>query len=103
MRALWRLVAGHRDYRLVLAAGLVSGIGDQVLGVGLAFLVYDLTGSTAGRAAILIVSVLPQVLLASAAGVLVDRWDRRRTLVTTYLVQAAVLAPLLVADGGERT
>jgi MFS family permease len=102
VRTLWRLLAGHRDYRLLVTAGLVSAVGDQLLGVGLAFLVYDRTGSTAASAAMFVVSVLPQVLLASAAGVLVDRWDRRRTLVGACLLQAAVLAPLLLADDGER-
>jgi MFS family permease len=102
MRALWRLLAQHRDYRLLVTAGLVSAVGDRLLSVGLAFLVYDRTGSTAASAAMFVVSVLPQMLLASAAGVLVDRWDRRRTLVVAYLVQAAVLAPLLLARDGER-
>ena len=46
--------------------------------------------------------MLPQVLLASAAGVLVDRWDRRRTLATTLLLQVAVLAPLLVVTDESR-
>lgn len=102
MRALWQLLARHRDYRLLVAAGLVSAVGDRLLGVGLAFLVYDRTGSTAASAVMFVVSVLPQVLLASAAGVLVDRWDRRRTLAVAYLVQAGVLAPLLFARDGER-
>ena len=102
MRSLWLLLAGHRDYRLLVGAGLVSALGDYVLGVGLTYLVYDMTGSTVASAAMLVVSVLPQVLLASAAGVLVDRWDRRRTLAVTYLLQVAVLAPLLVVTDDSR-
>jgi len=102
VRSLWLLLAGHRDYRLLVGAGLVSALGDYVLGVGLTYLVYDMTGSTVASAAMLVVSVLPQVLLASAAGVLVDRWDRRRTLAVTYLLQVAVLAPLLVVTDDSR-
>ena len=47
MRGLWRLLAAHRDYRLLATAHLVSALGDYLLGVGLVYLVYDLTGSTA--------------------------------------------------------
>src|SRR4051812_32660044 len=102
VRALWRLLADQRDYRLLVSAGLVSSLGDYLLGVGLVYLVYDLTGSTLASAGLLVVSVLPQVLLASAAGVLVDRWDRRRTLAATLLLQVAVLAPLLVVTDDSR-
>jgi MFS family permease len=102
VRALWRLLVDQRDYRLLVSAGLVSSLGDYLLGVGLVYLVYDLTGSTLASAGLLVVSVLPQVLLASAAGVLVDRWDRRRTLATTLLLQVAVLAPLLVVTDASR-
>ena len=102
MRALVQLISRHRDYRLLVAAGLVSAVGDYLLGVGLVYLVYVLTGSTLASAGLLVVSVLPQVVLASAAGVLVDRWDRRRTLAVTLLLQVAVLAPLLAATDASR-
>lgn len=102
MRALVQLIGRHRDYRLLVAAGLVSAVGDYLLAVGLVYLVYVLTGSTLASAGLLVVSVLPQVVLASAAGVLVDRWDRRRTLAVTLLLQVAVLAPLLAATDASR-
>jgi MFS family permease len=102
MRGLWRLLAAHRDYRLLATAHLVSALGDYLLGVGLVYLVYDLTGSTLASAGMLVVSVLPQALLASPAGVLVDRWDRRRTLATCSLLQVAILAPLLFVTDDSR-
>jgi MFS family permease len=102
VRVLWRLLADQRDYRLLVSAGLVSSLGDYLLGVGLVYLVYDLTGSTLASAGLLVVSVLPQALLASVAGVLVDRWDRRRTLAATLLLQVVVLAPLLVVTDDSR-
>jgi MFS family permease len=102
MRGLWRLLAAHRDYRLLATAHLVSALGDYLLGVGLVYLVYDLTGSTLASAGMLVVSVLPQALLASAAGVLADRWDRRRTLATCSLLQVAILVPLLFVTDDRR-
>lgn len=66
MRGLWRLVADHRDYRLLLS------------------------------------TYLPQLLLAATAGVLVDRWNRRRTNVAANLLQAAGLLPLLLVHGGDQ-
>jgi MFS family permease len=102
VRGTWRLLARHRDYRFLVGAGIVSAVGDYVLGVGLVYLVYDRTGSTLASAGLLVVSVLPQVVLASAAGVLVDRWDRRRTLAGALLLQVAVLAPLLAVSGDQR-
>lgn len=100
MRAI-ALLRRHRDYRLVVASGLVSMVGDWVLDVGLAYLVYDLTGSTLASGATLVAAFLPQVLLGSFAGVLVDRWDRRRTMIAANVLQAVGLLPLLAVGSGR--
>nr|WP_269128930.1 MFS transporter [Nonomuraea sp. K271] len=86
---------GNRDYRRLLAAGLISQTGDWAISAGLAFHVYQLTGSTLSTAIMLVVSRLPDVLLGSVAGMLADRWDRRRLLVVTDLLLALGLLPLL--------
>jgi Na+/melibiose symporter-like transporter len=101
MKNLWEVLARQRDYRLVLGAGLVSLTGDWILRIGLAFHVYVLTGSTLASGGLLLASFLPLVVLGSLAGVFVDRWDRRRTMIITNLLHAFVLLPLLfVHDGG---
>jgi Na+/melibiose symporter-like transporter len=87
---------GQRGLRLVLGAGLVSLTGDWVLRVGLAYFVYALTGSTVASALILLASFVPQVVLGSLAGVFVDRWDLRRTMVVSNLALALGLLPLLL-------
>jgi MFS family permease len=38
---------------------------------------------------------VPSILLGSVAGVFVDRWDRKRTMVAADLLRAALLLPLL--------
>jgi Na+/melibiose symporter-like transporter len=101
VRSLWRLLAANRDYRLLVGAGLISLVGDYVLGVGLTFLVYQITGSTLASGGMLLASFLPSILLGSLAGVMVDRWDRRTTMITANVLQVIGLAPLLaVHDSG---
>jgi Na+/melibiose symporter-like transporter len=99
MRTTWRLLAGRRDLRLVLAAGLVSDAGDWILIIGLAYRVYAITGSTVASALTMASSCAPQVLLGAVAGVFADRWDRKRTMITADLLLAAVLLPLLLVHG----
>ena len=95
MKDLWGVLARQRDYRLMLSAGLISLIGDWLLRTGLAFQVYVLTGSTLASGGLLLASFVPPVVLGSLAGVFVDRWDRRKTMIVTNVLNALVLLPLL--------
>jgi Na+/melibiose symporter-like transporter len=94
MRAIG-LALRHRDLRLLLSAGLISMTGDWVLNVGLAYYVYELTGSTLASAIALLASSVPQILLGSIAGVFVDRWDLKRTMVVADVLLAIGLLPLI--------
>jgi MFS family permease len=95
MRGLWAFLVRYRDFRLLLSAGLVSMAGDWILRVGLTYWVYVLTGSALASAAMLMASLLPQLMLGSIAGIFVDRWDRRRTMIAINLLLAIGLLPLL--------
>jgi Na+/melibiose symporter-like transporter len=96
MRNVWHLIARNRNYRLLLGANLVSQGGDWILGIGMMYYVYVVTGSALASGAMLVVSMLPQLLLSSLAGVFVDRWDRRRTMIASNLLLAATCVPLFV-------
>src|SRR4051812_11679297 len=102
LRSPVRLLRRAPDLRLLLAAGLVSMTGDWLLSVGLAYSVYALTGSTLASAAALLSAFVPQVLVGSVAGVFVDRWDRKRTMVVTNLLLAIGLLPLLLVSVADR-
>jgi Na+/melibiose symporter-like transporter len=101
VRALWRVLREHRDFRYLIGAGLISLIGDNILAVGIAFFVYDLTGSTLASAATLLSFFVPSILFGSLAGVFVDRWDRTTTMMTANVVLALGLTPLLFVDGRD--
>jgi Na+/melibiose symporter-like transporter len=84
-----------RGLRLLLGAGLISLTGDWILRIGLTYYIYALTGSTLASASMLLASFVPQIALSSLAGVFVDRWDSKRTMIVTNLLLAAGLLPLL--------
>ncbi|MET8869932.1 MFS transporter [Nonomuraea sp. NPDC004580] len=96
---LRELLGANRDYRRLLSAGLISQTGDWVISTGLAYHVYVLTGSTLSSAAMLLAARLPDVLLGSVAGVLADRWDRRRLLVVADVLLGLGLLPLSAVRG----
>jgi MFS family permease len=81
-------------FALVWFAGVISQIGDWALAIGLAFYVYVVTGSTLATGALLLAWILPQSVVGLFAGVFVDRWSRKRTMVYSNLVLAAGLIPL---------
>jgi MFS family permease len=94
-----------------VASMALSWFGDAVWTVALAWTaVHTLPPATAGL--VLGAETLPQAVFVLVGGVIADRWDTRRVLVTGRLVQAIVLlggalawstgvrgAPLLVAMG----
>jgi MFS family permease len=94
-------VLRRRDFGLLWLGGLVSVAGDWVLYAALPYFVYERTGSTIATAGMIVARLVPGFVLGTFAGVYVDRWDRKRVLVVSNLVQAAVVAGLLVvpADG----
>jgi MFS family permease len=86
----------RRDFGLVWGAGLISMLGDWVLFIALPIYVYQLTGSALATSAMFIAETGPALLLGSVAGVFVDRWDRKGTLVASNLLLALGLLPLLL-------
>ena len=95
-------VLRRRDFALLWFAGLVSLIGDWMLVVALPLTVYQLTGSALATGGVLIANKLSALVLGSIAGVFVDRWDRKRTMVVANLIRAPVLLLLVAVDSAER-
>lgn len=94
-------VLRQRDFLLLWSGGVLSVIGDYFLFVALPFFVYERTGSALATGAMFVAETLPRLLFGSVAGVFVDRWDRKKTMVLSDLSRALILLPLLlVAAGG---
>ena len=86
----------HRNFRLFFGGQTVSLIGTWITRVATSWLVYRLTGSELLLGVVGFAGQIPLLILAPFAGVLVDRWDRRRLLVVTQVLSALQSAALAV-------
>ena len=87
----------NRNYRLFFAGQGVSLIGTWMQRIAMSWLVYRLTNSPFLLGLVGFAGQIPTFLLASFAGVFIDRWDRHRLLLATQtiaMVQASLLALL---------
>ena len=94
--ALWRSLR-HRNYKLYLAAQLVSVCGTWMQQVAQSWLIYRLTGSATLLGVVGFASQIPIFALGPIGGVLTDRYSPHRIVLwtqTAALIQAALLATL---------
>lgn len=85
----------HRNYRLFFAGQGISVIGTWLTRFATVWMAYRLTGSALILGLVGFFGQAPTSLIAPFAGVLVDRWDRHRTIVITQvaaMLQSAALA-----------
>src|SRR5262245_57587789 len=88
----------RRSFALLWTAQSVSTTGSALTTVAAALLVYRLTGSALSVGLLLMAAALPGLLFGLVAGVFVDRWDRRRTMMAADLSRAVLVGavPLLL-------
>lgn len=89
------------SFRLLFVGQIVSQAGDYILYIALPVWLYSLTGSPAAAGSIFLALTLPQLLVSPFAGVFVDRWDRRRTMLTMDLLRALLVAGLFLVRSVE--
>jgi MFS family permease len=88
----------HKNYRLFWSGQAVSLLGTWMQRVAMGWLVYRLTDSAFMLGMVEFIGQMPAFILAPVAGVYLDRWDRRRTLIVTQLllmIQALAMAILI--------
>jgi predicted MFS family arabinose efflux permease len=88
----------ERNFALLWTGGLVSLIGNWILIAAMPFHIYAVTNSALATSAWLMAYIAPGVIFGSVAGVFVDRWDRKHTMVITSFAQTAVILSLLLAQ-----
>jgi MFS family permease len=95
----WRALR-HRNFRLFVAGQSVSLIGTWMTRIATSWLVWRLTHSALLLGVVGFTGQIFTFLLAPFAGVLIERWDRRKLLVWTQAlaaVQSLAMAALTLA------
>lgn len=90
------------NFRTLWIGQTISQIGDGLTSLALLIVVNQLTGSTVALAGVAIALALPQLLFGIGAGVLVDRWDRKRTTIMSDILRGTmVLGFIFVRDPSQ--
>lgn len=98
MRSARELLARNRDFRRLFLASIVSLCGDWFSFVAVADLVTELTGRPGLAAFIFAATVLPIFLASPIAGMVADRYDRRRILVIADVARVPLALALCLAS-----
>ncbi len=85
------------SFLLLWQGQLVSILGDVVYNIALGFWILSTTGSTGLMGGLMAASLLPRILVSPVAGVIVDRFDRRRLMIGMDVIRGTVVAAVAAA------
>jgi len=96
------LLAGNANYRRIWLGEVASWFGDWFNAIALYTLVRELTGSPLALGLVFLTKMVPFAVASPLAGLLVDRFNRRRLMIAADLLRAlVVLGFLLVHEAGD--
>jgi len=90
----------HRNFQLFFSGQLISLIGTWMDNVAEAWLVYRLTGSSLLLGTVSFAGQIPVLLMSPVAGLVADRFNRRKVVITTQcssMILAFILAGLTLS------
>ncbi len=91
------LLRRNRNYRYTWAGQVVSETGDYFNNIAVFSLVMQATGSGLVVSGVMLARAIPAVVAGPVAGVALDRFDRKRIMIASDLVRAAVALAFILA------
>src|SRR5512133_3118496 len=88
----------NRSFSLLWPGQLVSTMGSALSSLAASIYVFRLTGSAMSVGLMLMATAAPSLLVGLFAGVFVDRYDRKRIMISADILRAVLilLVPVLV-------
>jgi hypothetical protein len=96
------LLLKNRNYRYTWLGQVVSETGDAFNNIAVASLVMATTGSGAVVSLVMLSRAIPAALAGPIAGVVLDRFDRRRIMIASDLVRSVIALGFILALGRPR-
>src|SRR5947209_9208725 len=103
MISFWQLLRRNRNYRYTWSGQVVSEIGDHFNNIAVFSLVLATTKSGLVVSGVMLSRAVPAMLVGPLAGVVLDRLDRKRVMITSDLVRAVVAACFILTVGRSDT
>lgn len=103
MQDFTRLLQRNRNYRYTWIGQIVSEVGDHFNNVAVLSLAVAATHNGAVVAGVMLARAIPAVLVGPFAGVLLDRFDRRRVMIASDLVRGFIALAFILAIGYKQT
>jgi Na+/melibiose symporter-like transporter len=92
-----QLLKRNRNYRFTWVGQIVSEVGDHFNNIAVLSLAMATTHSGAVVSGVMLSRAIPAVLVGPFAGVLLDRFDRRRIMIASDLTRAVVALGFIAA------
>lgn len=102
MRSLIDLVRTNRNFRFLWFGQIVSQLGDWFNTVAVFSLLFELTGSATSVALMMVLQILPVAIVGPAAGVVVDRFNRRTIMIAADVVRGCAVLGFLLVTSADR-
>ncbi len=103
MKVYLDLLKQRPQFRYLWVAAVVSFAGDWFNTIATVILVNRATDSATAVGALFLARALPPFLLGPFAGVVADRFDRKKVLIATDLLRFLIVLGFLLVDGPEDT
>jgi len=97
-----QLLRRNRNYRFTWIGQIVSEIGDNFNNIAVFALAMDLTHSGVVVTGVLLARAIPAVTIGPMAGVLLDRFDRKRIMIASDLTRAVIALGFILALTSHR-
>ena len=87
----------RRDFALLWVGATASILGDGLSWVALVWLVYELGGTSSDVGLLVVCYTAPVIVGGLAAGLILDRFDKRRVLIADNAIRGVVVASVPIA------
>lgn len=88
----------NRNYFWLWAGQIISLVGDEIRDWTMIYWIFNVSGESPVVQSLSFIAVTaPKLVLGPFAGVLVDRWDRRKTMIGSDLVRGVLMLAMLGA------
>src|SRR6267142_2236695 len=97
----WQLLRRNAPVRRLWFAQVVSELGDWLSLVALLQLIYKFSPSAQAAGWLIVIQMMPLMVFAPLAGMVADRFDRRKVMIASDLVRAVIVLGFFTIDSPQ--